>query len=166
MCGTRERQPIEPTPLGSQEAETVVLELLFPAFNMFRSLALPQTVSGFLSYCDILLQALHFTSCPPHLPLCPFFPPSDIYHVSPKCLALERTLHSRDWPNARFCLTPNPVPTLTCRQTEWFSCSQNICSCADLSQGAEERMSSWSSWRDSGTSTSHCVCRLGSAEGF
>lgn len=160
-------QTTQPTPVSSQEAEIVILELLFPSFYMFRSLALPQTVPGFLRSCDILLQDFNFISslltC-----LCTlsFFPPSDICHVFPKCLALERTLHSRDWPNARFCLTTNPVPTHTCRETEWFSCSQNICGCADLSQEDEGRMSSWSSWRDSGTSTSHCVCRLCSVEGF
>lgn len=69
VCGSREGQPTEPTPVDSQEAETVVLELLFPVFNMFKSLALPQTVPSFLRSCDILLQALHFSSSPSHLPL-------------------------------------------------------------------------------------------------
>lgn len=87
--------------------------------------------------------------------------PCDIYHVFPSCLTLERTLHSRHWPNTKFCLITNPLPHAHVHEDRvLFIWPEHLWLCWPQPRGwdtAEERMPLLNSCGDSGISTCHCA---------
>lgn len=125
---------------------------------------------GLATFCSKLYTLLPLPRDLPVYFVLILFSPSDIYHAFPRSLALERTLHSRNWPNTQFCLITNPLPHAHVHGDRvLFIQPEHLWLCWPQPRGwntVEERMPLLNSCRDSGMSTCHCVWRLCNAEGF